>query len=132
VSLIDKIAWIELRDGRVLSTRSIGRDVYYFPGGKREAGESDADTLVREIREELSVDIDAATAVHVGTFEAQAHGHPDGTLVRMACYTADHGGELRADNEIAEIVWLGYADRDAVSPVDQLVFDELHRTARLR
>lgn len=27
--LIDKVAWIRLEDGRVLSTRSRGKDTYY-------------------------------------------------------------------------------------------------------
>jgi len=35
----------------VLSTRSKGKDTYYLPGGKRESGESDLDTLEREIDE---------------------------------------------------------------------------------
>jgi 8-oxo-dGTP diphosphatase len=48
---IDKIAWIRLGDGRILSTRSRGKDVYYLPGGKREPSESDVQTLVREIAE---------------------------------------------------------------------------------
>lgn len=55
---IDKVAWILVEDGRVLSTRSRGKDVWYLPGGKREPGESDLETLRREIGEELSVDVD--------------------------------------------------------------------------
>jgi 8-oxo-dGTP diphosphatase len=132
MGFIDKIAWVQVEDGTILSTRSVGRDVYYLPGGKREAGESDVDTLVREVREELSVAIVVGSAVHVGTFEAQAHGHPDGTIVRMTCYTADFRGELRADNEIEEIARLTYTDRDRVSAVDQLIFEELFRSGRLR
>jgi hypothetical protein len=38
-------------------SRSRGKDVYYLPGGKRGPGESDIDTLVREIHEGLSVAI---------------------------------------------------------------------------
>ncbi|GGN59126.1 DNA mismatch repair protein MutT [Actinoplanes lobatus] len=123
---IDKIAWIHLVDGRVLSTRSRGRDVYYLPGGKRDPGETDMDTLIREIREELSVTIDPATARHLGTFRAQAHGHAAGVTVRMTCYSARHEGALHPDNEIEEIVWLTHADRPRVSPVDRLILDHLH------
>ena len=123
--LIDKIAWIHLRDGAVLSTRSHGKDVYYLPGGKREPGESHLDTLTREIGEELDVAVAAADATLFGVFEAPAHGHPDGTLVRMTCYAAPYTGVLRPCNEIAELVWLTYADRPRVSPVDQLIFDRL-------
>lgn len=128
---IDKVAWLEIADGRILSTRSRGKAVYYLPGGKREPGESDVDTLVREIDEELAVSIDRTTAVHEGTFTAQAHGHQAGVEVRMTCYSAGYEGVPAASSEIEEIRWLTYADRDKVSPVDQLIFDHLHRAGRL-
>ncbi|AVT39325.1 NUDIX domain-containing protein [Plantactinospora sp. BB1] len=129
---IDKIAWIRLEEGRILSSRSHGKDVYYLPGGKREPGETDLETLVREIEEELSVAVVAGTAEPVGVFTAPAHGHPAGTVVRMTCYAAEYRGVLRPANEIAEIVWLGYADRHRVSPVDQVIFDHFHGTGELR
>ncbi|MGW3612191.1 NUDIX hydrolase [Micromonospora sp. NPDC005163] len=129
---IDKVAWILIEDGRVLSTRSQGKDVWYLPGGKREPGESDLDTLRREVAEELSVAVDVAGAVHVGTFTAQAHGHAAGTTVRMTCYRAAHDGELRPASEIAELAWLGYADRHRTSPVDQVIFDHLLAADLLR
>lgn len=128
---IDKVAWLHLVDGRILSTRSRGKDAWYFPGGKREPGESDVQTLVREIGEELTVAIAPDSAVHVGTFEAQAHGHATGVLVRMTCYAADYEGTLTPSNEIEELAWLTYADRDRVSPVDQLIFDHLRAEGKL-
>jgi len=54
---IDKIAYIETRNGQVLSTRSRGKTKYYIPGGKREVGETDEQTLVREVAEELDVQV---------------------------------------------------------------------------
>ncbi len=131
-SIIDKIAWIHLDNGKILSTRSRGKNAYYIPGGKREPGESDIDTLVREIDEELSITIIPATATHVGTYQAQAHGHAEGIIVRMTCYTADHHGVPAPSGEIEEVTWLGYADRGRVSPVDQVIFDHLHQAGQLR
>jgi 8-oxo-dGTP pyrophosphatase MutT (NUDIX family) len=128
---IDKIAWLRVEDGRILSTRSRGKDVWYLPGGKRDPGETDVETLVREIREELAVTIDPASAVHAGTFEAQAHGQAAGVLVRMTCYAADYDGTLTPSSEIEELAWLTYADRARVSPVDQLIFDHLHESGSL-
>ena len=123
--MIDKIAWLHLQNGQVLSTRSHGKDRYYFPGGKREAGETDQQTLLREIEEELTVTLDPGTLQYAGTFEAPAHGHPAGVLVRMTCYYARYTGTLQPAAEIAELVWLSYRHRPQVSAVDQLIFDWL-------
>ena len=131
MTLIDKIAWIRVEDGKILGTRSRGKDVYYLPGGKREPGETDVQTLVREIREELDVAIAPGSATHAGTFQAQAHGHAVGLAVRMTCYTADYQGTLAPSSEIDELTWLTYADRDKVSPVDQVIFDHLHENGQL-
>ncbi|MDT7803556.1 MAG: 8-oxo-dGTP diphosphatase [Actinomycetota bacterium] len=130
--MIDKIAWLHLVDGRILSTRSRGKQAYYLPGGKREPGETDEQTLVREIREEVTVAIDEPTIRPAGVFEAQADGQAAGVVVRMTCFTAEYTGTLAASSEIEEIAWLGYADRDRVSAVDKLIFDHLHESGQLR
>lgn len=122
---IDKVALIYLEGRKALSSLSKGKDAFYFPGGKREKGETDLQTLTREIKEELSVDIEGESARFYGVFEAQAHGKAAGVKVRMTCYTAAFTGELRPDNEIERIVWVTSADRDRVSPVDKLILDDL-------
>ena len=123
--MIDKIAWLHLHNGQLLSTRSRGKDRYYIPGGKREAGETDQQTLLREIKEELTVELDPASLEHAGTFEAPAHGHPEGVLVRMTCYRGTYIGKLQPAAEIEEMVWLTFRNRPEVSAVDQLIFDWL-------
>ncbi|KIL40913.1 DNA mismatch repair protein MutT [Gordoniibacillus kamchatkensis] len=130
-TIIDKIAWIYIVEGRILCARSKGNDTYYIPGGKREPGETDIDTLVREIEEELSVRIKPETAAPLGTFEAGAHGKPEGVVVKMACYFADFEGELRPASEIEELAWLTYKDRDRISPVSRLIFEQLREMKRL-
>lgn len=129
---IDKIAWIRFEDGKILGTRSRGKDAYYLPGGKRESGESDVETLVREISEELDVVIPPGSAIHAGTFQAQADGRESDVEVRMTCYTADYEGTLKPSNEIEEFAWLTYADRDRASAVVQLIFDHFKQTGELR
>ncbi|MEH0625081.1 NUDIX domain-containing protein [Streptomyces stelliscabiei] len=126
----EKVAWVLVRDDQVLVTRSHDRDRFYFPGGHREPGESDGETLVREIDEELQAAIDPSSMVHFGTFEI-GEGHPEHGPFRMICYTADHRGELTPSREIAEKAWFRYADRDRVSAVDEMVFDALHEAGRL-
>ncbi|MFE8993630.1 NUDIX domain-containing protein [Streptomyces collinus] len=126
----EKVAWVLVREDLVLVTRSHGRNRFYLPGGHRELGESDADTLVREIDEELRAAIAPGSLVHFGTFEV-GEGHPEHGPFRMICYTADHRGELTPSREVAEKAWFRYAERGRVSAIDGLVFDALHGAGQL-
>ncbi|MFI6169704.1 NUDIX domain-containing protein [Nocardia sp. NPDC051052] len=127
--LIDTVAWVRIEGGRILCARPRGKDVFYIPGGKREGVETDLQTLVREIEEELTVALLPETVAHVGTYEAT---HAPELVVRMSCYTADYRGTLAASSEIEEMAWFSYADRALVPPVDQLLFDDLVDAGRLR
>ncbi|MDI9861481.1 NUDIX hydrolase [Flectobacillus roseus] len=131
MKVIDKLAWIELQNQSILSTKSYGKDKFYIPGGKREVGETDEQALLREIEEELSVKLQAETLNYIGTFEAQAHGHPEGVVVRMTCYSGKYTGDLKASSEIEEIQWLKYTDQDKIAEVDKLIFGYLRERGLL-
>lgn len=131
MKIIDKLAWIHLKDKKILSTRSKGKTKFYIPGGKRETGESDSTALIREVKEELTVDLNPSSIKFVGNFQAQADSHAAGIQVLMQCYTADYQGVLEPAAEIAEIAWLTNADRAVISPVDQLIFDFLFEKGML-
>lgn len=124
---IDKVAWIYIQDRKVLGARSKGKIPFYLPGGKRMDKETDLDVLSREIKEELSVDIDDSKVRFLGEFEAQAHGQIEGLKVVMKCYMCDYKGELNPSSEIEEIGWLSSGDieTDLTSPVDKLILKYL-------
>lgn len=127
MKIIDKIAFLYLKDGKILSTLSKGKDTYYIPGGKREGNETDVETLIRECKEELTIDILKNTIKYYGTFEAQAHGHAEGVIVKMTCYQAKFFGELIPNSEIEEIKWLDYSNLNVkISPVDHLIYKDLY------
>ena len=122
---IDKLAFIEIRERKVLETCSYGKDKWYIPGGKRDGNESDQEALIREMKEEMLVDLIPETIKYYGTFEAQAHGKPEGVVVRMTCYTGKYNGELTPSAEVEKMDWFGYSQRGDTSPVDQLIFYDL-------
>jgi 8-oxo-dGTP diphosphatase len=54
-----RIVGIIIKDGKIILLHRIkdGREYYVFPGGGMEKGETEKDTIKREIKEELSLDI---------------------------------------------------------------------------
>lgn len=124
-TFIDKLAYIYVVDKKVLVTLSKGKDTWYIPGGKREANETDVAALKREVKEELNVELTDESIEYYGTFEAQAHGKPEGTIVRMTCYTGTFSGTLTASSEIEKCEFFSYAQKDLTSHVDFLIFDDL-------
>jgi hypothetical protein len=56
-SYIDKLAFIDIHDRKVLTTLSKGKDIWYIPGGNRE---------------ELSIDLTPETIILYGSLNASA------------------------------------------------------------
>jgi len=118
---IDKLAWLYLKDRRLLVVRSHNKSLFYLPGGKRESGESDATALSREIKEELSVTLLPESLQFTEFFKAQADGKPAGVQVQLTCYQAEYSGQLQPAAEIAELAWFNTADLERSSLVATLV-----------
>ncbi len=122
---IDKLAYIHIVDQKILMSLSKGKDTWYIPGGKRDGDETDEQALMREVEEELSVKLLPHSIKKYGVFEAQAHGHPEGVLVRMTCYTSDYEGELLPASEIEKLDFFPWSRKSESSVVDHLIFDDL-------
>jgi len=87
------VAAVIERDGRYLLTLRPGgthlAGHWEFPGGKCEAGETHADALCRELREELDIDASVGALVHAVT-----HAYPERT-VELHFYACTFEGDPR-------------------------------------
>jgi mutator protein MutT len=76
---IDVAAGLVFRDGKLLITQrhpdSHLGGLWEFPGGKREPGETFAQCLVRELREELGIEVEVGEVL-----ESLTHEYPDQTV----------------------------------------------------
>lgn len=96
--------------GRVLVVRKHGTTRFMQPGGKPEAGESAAQTLIRELHEELGLLLDEADLRPLGTFVSAAANEPGHRVVAEAFATSVDPASVTAQAELAELRWITPAD----------------------
>jgi 8-oxo-dGTP diphosphatase len=87
MKITDVAAGLVFRDGKLLITKRhpeahLG-GLWEFPGGKREAKESFEDCLVRELREELGIEVSVGKLV-----ESLTHEYP-GKIVHLKFFRCD-------------------------------------------
>ena len=86
--LVSAVALINDDDQILLAQRPEGKSMaglWEFPGGKIELNESPEDALVRELREELSIEVNKT---HLTPLQFVSHHYPDFHLLMVlyACY----------------------------------------------
>ncbi len=124
------VAALVREQGRILMSRRRADqampNLWEFPGGKVEPGEHPEAALVREVREELGLEIDVGELLGTGRDDAGE------IAVRLDVYLAAlMGGELRL-LEHGDVRWLTPAELDGIdwAEADRPVLPLLH--ARLR
>jgi (d)CTP diphosphatase len=119
-------AIIEWAGTVLLARRSRERDhagLWEFPGGKVEPGETDAQALIRELREEFGVEIAVGEFVAVGV-------HDNGTrVIELRAYWARHLSGAFALTDHDALVWAPIAElgQYAVPPADAPIVQALEK-----
>lgn len=100
---IDKVGAIILKEKKILVQRKNNhREECIIPGGKREGQETDLETLARELREELTVELESAE--FIGGFDDKAvFSNKD---IHVQTYLVKIQGEIQCANEIKEAIWI--------------------------
>jgi 8-oxo-dGTP diphosphatase len=103
-----------VRDGRVLAARrtapasAAGR--WEFPGGKVEPGETEAESLVREVEEELGL------RIRVGKWLTGAQELEGGYLLKVAVAAVESGEPVPSEHD--EVRWLAAGELEEVDWLD--------------
>ena len=124
---IEVVAAVIRRKDEIFATqRGYGdyKDFWEFPGGKMEPGETPPQALVRELKEELAVD------VSVGGFLCTVEHDYPGFHLTMHCYfCAITGGKSPELLEHEAAQWLGRDELDSVNwlPADVKVVAALKK-----
>jgi ADP-ribose pyrophosphatase YjhB (NUDIX family) len=109
-------AFIQDTAGRLLMIRRTDNDLYAIPGGAQEIGETIAQTVVREVREETGITADVTGLIGVYSDPAHVIEFSDGEVRQefSLCFRARPiEGEPRTSSESKEVLWVepaGLAD----------------------
>ncbi|WP_162300562.1 NUDIX hydrolase [Anaerosacchariphilus polymeriproducens] len=102
---IYKVGGIILNSKKLLVVRKKtldNRSEFIIPGGKSEKGENDEDTLKRELKEELNVNL-----LDMNYFDSYSDiAVFENIPISMNVYTCDIDGSIIPMNEIKEYIWI--------------------------
>ena len=111
-----------IKDGRgrlllIKRGHAPGAGLWSLPGGRIEPGETDAEALVREMREETGLVIEAGQLI--GTVRRPTQ---DGGLLDIRDYAATvTGGTLRAGDDAADARWVAASELETLPVTEGLV-----------
>ncbi|MYW03246.1 NUDIX domain-containing protein [Streptomyces sp. SID3343] len=112
--------------GHLLMIHRTDNDLWAIPGGGHDVGESIAETVVREVREETGIDVEVLDLVGTYTDPHHVMAYDDGEVRQQfsLCFRARPvGGELRTSSESKAVRWVDTHELDALN---------IHQSIRLR
>jgi 8-oxo-dGTP diphosphatase len=122
---IDVLCAVILRDGKVLAAkRAPGKargGLWEFPGGKREPGETERAGIVREIYEELGIEV-----APVVRLTPNLYRYPD-VHIRLIPFLVNHVRGEEQCREHDELRWCTRQELDRLrwAPADEPIVDEV-------
>lgn len=111
---------------RVLLIRRSDNDLWALPGGAQEVGESIAETVVRETKEESGIDVEVVGLVGIYTNPNHVVEFTNGEVRQQfsICFRAQPlGGSPALSDESTDVRWVAQQDLDNM---------EIHPSMRLR
>ncbi|HSW77171.1 MAG TPA: NUDIX domain-containing protein [Candidatus Chromulinivoraceae bacterium] len=103
---IYKASGIIIIDRKVLVERSQGKDFFIHLGGKIEPGETPKQALIRELKEEIQINVIEDDLELFDQNSAPAANNPE-VDVHMDVYLVKKWtGEISADSEVEELRWI--------------------------
>lgn len=124
--LVAAVALIDAKGRILLAKRPQGKSMaglWEFPGGKLEAGEAPQSALVRELREELGIDVEPGT---LKPLSIVSHAYEDFHLL-MSLYLCREWRGTPRGRQGQECLWVAPGDMRALAmpPADVPLIDQL-------
>ncbi len=114
-----KVAGVILKNKKMLMCRKYDEPHFIMPGGKILNRETAEQTLKRELKEELNVEL--ISLKYFNTYKAP-HFRDKDKIVKMETYLVKIKGKPKPTSEINEIIWIdsSYKDKDIkIASIDE-------------
>lgn len=112
--------------GDILLIHKTDNDLWALPGGGHDVGESVAQTVIREVKEETGISVAVEDIIGLYTDPQHVMAYDDGEVRQQfsICFHARPiGGTLRTSSESKEVRWVSPTDLDKL---------DIHPSMRLR
>jgi mutator protein MutT len=103
---IYKASGIIIKDRKVLVERSAGKEYFIHPGGKLEPGETPKQAAVRELKEELQIDVREEDLEPFDKNIAPAANSPEVDVHMDVFLVKKWQGEIKLGYNVEEFRWL--------------------------
>ncbi|HEX9513311.1 MAG TPA: NUDIX domain-containing protein [Puia sp.] len=121
---------VAIKNRKLLLAFSNNKQAFYLPGGKADEGETTLTALVREVQEELNVELDPGGLTFYGHIAAPAFGEPEGILMAQDCFRYELREEPRPAAEIGALRYFdtaAYRDEPQQVPGVIMVMQQLQQ-----
>ncbi|SHF38825.1 ADP-ribose pyrophosphatase YjhB, NUDIX family [Pedobacter caeni] len=121
---------VVLKDQKLLLAFSGNKKAWYLPGGKIDAGETSVEAIIREVKEELNLELNREKLVLYHHITAPAYGEHTHIQMEQDCFFYDLTEEIVPSNEIDEVAYFDlqtYLQEPAQVPGVLMLFQSLER-----
>ena len=96
-----------IKNNKLLLAFSRNKKAWYLPGGKVDSGEISRQALIREIKEELNVTLQAGLLKFYCHITAPAYGEKN-MIMEQDCYLYKLDGDIIASSEIEAVAYFDF------------------------
>ncbi|WP_334125054.1 NUDIX domain-containing protein [Empedobacter brevis] len=122
-----------IKNNKLLLTFSGNKKAWYLPGGKIDQDENSKSALIREIKEELDVDLLESELNFFCHITAEAYGEQN-LLMEQDCFLYDLKEDIKPTNEIEAVDYFSFEEylQEEIQVIGVLkVYEELKKNQLL-
>lgn len=100
---LQTVGLLIINNNKLLLAYSKNKKAWYLPGGKVDSGETPLQSLQREIKEELNINLDLSLIKYYCHIQAPAYGENRNVIMEQDCFRYKYDQKIIPTNEIEAV-----------------------------